>query len=631
MRLLAYPAQSITIRRGRFPMLRRAIRPGLCIVAIAMVWCGLVACSEQFSDAEDALGDTAERIEQGVLPPIVEETEVMLRNFVNFLPVLVEICATPIGELGDFVSQLPELQRAQQQVGDTFTIDDTNGAWQAAWRDVIFGDQDGQLSMAADAPSVDVTVTARFRNAGRGSVRAVPFALPSRGFVQTSRDPGDLFTCTETTPEGFYLSQDRTTGVWTLGWCAQGTDKVFQGEINTIGLTRISRKASSETAEEVASLTVNSSSTMLEFEETAAPLVAEGIRFFVRPGEFIDFELRMGPAGSDPVSITREALRIGADEAFLPSNFNPADFQLVTAVPIVPTGQPDFALLDDVATFVWQDDVSGPCTDAGETLWRVRFRSAASATFAGSVSLADDDVANRRLRVFRVGRCQQGRLEFEDDNERFLYECAVGDAADHGYDVCVRGARRLQFSPQVQDVRDPTRVWIGGENHRPSSQDPFSMFFDLEMEERQSARNLELTNGRIILLSTTQDGGTVRLREDQISLEALCRPLDDRPAHVRLIGEGEYATERFEGSRYDFDELEFTDALRTGDVSARRLPNRGELELRTRDESDTVEITVPAAEFADIQGRVTGSLDIKLILDTLELEFFDRTINLSLE
>ncbi len=201
------------------------------------------------------------------------------------------------------------------------------------------------------------------------------------------------------------------------------------------------------------------------------------------------------------------------------------------------------------------------------------------------------------------------------------------------YDICVSGARRVQFSPEVEVVRDPTRIWIGRDSSRPPAQDPFSMSFDVEMIERESPlnRNLELSNGRVIILGTTDETGDIRLREDQITLEALCRPQDDRPVHVRLLGTGEYATERFEGSRYELDDLDFTDGLRTSDVSAQRLPDRGELELRTRDENDTVELHVPAAEFADVNGRVSASLDITLTLDTLELEFFDRTVTLTLE
>jgi hypothetical protein len=203
--------------------------------------------------------------------------------------------------------------------------------------------------------------------------------------------------------------------------------------------------------------------------------------------------------------------------------------------------------------------------------------------------------------------------------------------AEDGYDVCVRGARRVEFSPEVQGVRDPTRVWIGRDSQRPPAQDPFTLSFDVEMRERQSVRHLELNDGRVVLLGTTEESGNIRLNENQISLEVGCQPLDDEPVHVRLIGSGEYATERFEGSRYEFEDLEFTDALRTGDVSAQRLPNRGELELSTRDEEDLAEMTVPASEIADIQGRVTATLDITLTLDTLRLDFFDRPVNLSLE
>lgn len=156
--------------------LRWGIRMGLFITGIAAILSGLIACSENFTNVDDALGDTAERIEQIVIPPIVDETQTVLRNFVNALAVLPEVCLTPVGELGEFVSGLPELQRAQQQFGDTFTINDINGAWEAVWRDVIFGDQDGQLSGAeVDTPSVDMMLTVAFRDAGFGSVRAVPF------------------------------------------------------------------------------------------------------------------------------------------------------------------------------------------------------------------------------------------------------------------------------------------------------------------------------------------------------------------------------------------------------------------------------------------------------------------------
>ena len=608
-------------------------RCGLLIVVLAAACFGLLACSEEFSGAEDTLGDTAERIERLVMPPIVEETEALLRNYLNFLPVLLEVCATPVGDLADFTSQLPELQRAQQQFGDTFTLDDRNGAWQAAWRDVVFGAQDEQS--AAGVAGIDVMLTARFRNTGLASVRAIPFNLPADEGIPTSRDPGDLHTCTAATPEGFYLFQDRFTGLWTLGWCAQDASKVFEGEINAPALSRVSRKVSGASAETVDSLAVNSSSTLLRFEETTAPLTAEGIRFFARPGEFVEFQLSMGPAGGDASPIARGQLRLGAFaagvEQLLPAPLNPGDFELVTAAPVVPTGEPDFTLRQDFATFIWRDDSPGPCTAADETLWRVRMQSDRSVMFSGFVAVADDDADDPGFRVFRVGQCQAGLFEFEDDNQRLNYECVVDDAADNGYDVCVSGARRLQFSPAVEEIRDPTRLWIGAGNDRAPAQDPYTVFYELEMKEPRSARRLELTNGRVTLLSTTEEGNEIRLRADQVSLEALCQPLDDEPVHVRLIGNGEYATERFEGSRFEFEELDFTNGLRTGDVSVQRLPDRGELELRTRNVEDLIEIIAPMPELSDASGRVALPVDFTLTLDTLELDFLDRAVDLSLE
>ena len=626
MRWLAHPARGA--RRGQ--RLGRGIRCRLLIAALAAAWFGLLGCSEEFSGAEDTLGDTAERIERLVLPPIVDETEAMLRNYLNFLPVLLEVCATPVGALGDFSSQLPELQRAQQQSGETFTLEDLSGSWRAAWRDVVFGSQNGQ-----GAEGIDVTLIARFRNAGLAPIGAVPFHLPADEGTPTGRDPDDLHACTASTPEGFYLFQDRSTGVWTLGWCAQGESKVFQGEINAPALSRVSRKVSSAATETVDSLSVNTSSTSLEFADTTAPLVAAGIRFFARPGELVEFQLSMGPAGEEPSSITRGELRLGTFNAnveqLLPAQLNPGEFELVTALPIASAGQPDFALRQDFATFIWRDESPGPCTAAGETLWHVRMHADRSVMFSGFVAVGDDDEDDPGLRVFRVGQCQEGLFEFEDGDQRLNYECVVDDASDNGYDVCVSGARRLQFSPAVEEVRDPTRVWIGAGNARAPAQDPHTMFYEIEMEEPRSARHLELTNVRVALLSTTEEGNEIRLRSDQVSLEALCNPLDDGPAHVRLIGNGEYATERFEGSRFEFDELDFTDGLRTSDISARRLPDRGELELRTRNDEDAVEITAPMSELRDASGRVVLPVDLTLTLDTLELEFLDREVNLSLE
>ncbi len=615
--------------RGR---IRRFVRMGLLITGIAAIACGLMACSEDFSSIDDALGDTGQRIEQIVVPPIVEETQVVLRNFVNTLALFPEVCAMPVGELGDFVSGMPELQRAQQQFGDTFTINDLNGSWRATWRDVIFGDQDGQLSGAeADTPSVDVMLTVRFRDAGFNAVRAVPFLFPVNASIRTIRRPSEPPACTAQTPEGYYLFQDESTGVWTLSWCAQDTSKVFRGAIQTQALTRISRKASATTTEEVESLTVNVGSTLMRFEETTAPMVTEGIRFFVRPGDFIDFELEIGPEGGGTTRISREQLRLGGDESFLPANLGPGDFELTTEVPVVPTGRPDFTPGSDFGSFVWREDVAGPCTAADETLWRLRFSTPTRNMFSGFVRIADDDAADPGLRVFRVGRCQSGLLEFEDSNERLNYECEFEDATESGYDVCVSGAQRVQFSPEANEVRDPSRVSIGEASSRPQSQDPFSILFDLEILERESAQNLDLQDARVTLLSTTEDGSDDGLRADQVSLEALCRPSGEIPVHVRLIGVGEYATERFEGSRFDFDDVEFTDALQTRNVSAERLPNLGEMEFRTRDEDDDVVITVPVAEFANTNGRVTSSIDLTLTLDTLELKFLDQIVNLSLE
>jgi hypothetical protein len=52
---------------------------------------GLLGCRDDLIKADDTLGDTAERIEKNLLPPILDESGEVLRNLLNMFPLLSEI------------------------------------------------------------------------------------------------------------------------------------------------------------------------------------------------------------------------------------------------------------------------------------------------------------------------------------------------------------------------------------------------------------------------------------------------------------------------------------------------------------------------------------------------------------
>jgi hypothetical protein len=99
---------------------------------------------------------------------------------------------------------------------------------------------------------------------------------------------------------------------------------------------------------------------------------------------------------------------------------------------------------------------------------------------------------------------------------------------------------------------------------------------------------------------------------------------------VRLEGQGEYGTERFEGSVYDVDDIEFID---TGTMVGRqRLPDLGRMILRTRQDEDMIEITAPMEDIREQQnGQVEALIDVDLRVDTIQFLFLDRAVNLTLE
>jgi hypothetical protein len=589
----------------------------------------LLGCSDELTSGDDTFGNTADRIEQNILPPLLDESGDVLRNLLNMFPLLTEICATPLGELGDFTSALPELQRAQQQVGDQFRIDESNGSWRGAWRDVVFGSANGQNDMLA----VDLSIALRFRSQNSATLVAVPFALAPQRASLTAREPPEAPACTPESPEGFLLFQDAASGVWTLSWCAPEAAKTFTGTISAQAITRVLRRLSDDAANEVSSLVVNEETTEVTFREAAEPGELNGFRFFVRPGELVRLELGLGPQDDDTQAINQSQILLGNDQP-LPANLAPADFRLATSWPIVPIGAPVFTPGESFGVFIWQDTVDNQCPSAGDDQWRLRFSTPGSTLFEGSARTTNEnDGEETRLSATAVGVCPAPNIE--DDNTLVSYTCTVQDATPSGYDICTTNSQSMEFSSGVDQVLDPSVVSIGSLSARPPAQDPFTILFEVKIDEKQSIQDLELTDG---VISLHGDGDTddddvadTPLRPGQVSLDPLCRePVNPAEIRVRLEGQGEYGTERFDGSVYDVDDIEFTT---TGTmVGLQRLPDLGRMILRTRQDEDNIEITAPMEDIREQQeGQVEALIDVDLRVDTVQFLFLDRAVGLTLE
>ena len=97
------------------------------LVALGM---GLLpGCDANLPDQDEVFPDAAQRVENTLLPPLVDESEAVLRNLVNLLTALPEICATPLASLGAFTSSLPALGKPV-----VTTFNDSDGTWDLTWR-----------------------------------------------------------------------------------------------------------------------------------------------------------------------------------------------------------------------------------------------------------------------------------------------------------------------------------------------------------------------------------------------------------------------------------------------------------------------------------------------------------------
>jgi hypothetical protein len=575
----------------------------------------LVACTDEGTDENEVFTDAAQRVEQHILPEMVDESEAVLRNLLNTFVVLPEICATPLSSLGSFTSRLPGLGRP-----DIVEYKDGDTSWKLTWRDVVLGDTDDQL-MNATVPAVNIVLSILFRARGDAAQRGVPFALAPFTALQIDGEPPS-YAAGQT--EGFFLSQDRQSGQWRLRWRALGTPKVFAGNIaiETPAGAVIKRIVPGD-QNAVASLVVNTAANTITFEETTAVEEEKGITFFVRPGDFLRFRLRLGPVNGPLQDITSEQLRIGAADQLLPVSQDVANFRLASSLPINPTGAPVISPGTDLGTFIWQDTVTNGC-NVGEDQWRLRFsRQTGTTTFSGTLTRVEDDIDARFISAQAVGSCPAGSLS----NQRsFSYDCRLTSDTEAGYDLCTSAGGRLNFTTRLDDRRDPRFVFVGESLASPPSPLPFTIRFNIEMTEQQSARALQFSNAVVVVKGNTEsnEDEDVILNPDQVTFDPLCRGLGDGvQPQIRLTGDGEYGTARFDGSAYILDHVRFTQANVESLTDIRRFPDGGGIRLITRVEGE-IENTRIRAFMQDIQPANGGAglpVTVELNVDDIVFNF----------
>jgi hypothetical protein len=319
-------------------------------------------------------------------------------------------------------------------------------------------------------------------------------------------------------------------------------------------------------------------------------------------------------------------LRIGAADQLLPTNLDPTDFKLVSSLPIDPTGAPVFSPGTGLGTFIWQDTVTNGC-NAGEDQWRLRFsRQTGTTTFTGTLSRVDDDIGARLISAQAVGSCPAGSL---NDQQSFSYDCVLSNDAEAGYDLCTSAGGRINFTTRVDGGRDPRFVFVGASLSSPPSPLPFDIRFNLEMQEQQSPRNLRFADAAVLVKGNTESNVTdqVILNPDQVSFDPFCRGLGDGvQPQVRLTGEGEYGTARFDGSAYlldNIDQVRFSQANVDTLTDIRRFPDSGRLRLITRVDGEIENSIIISfmQNIVPVNGGVGLPVEAEINVDDVEFNF----------
>jgi hypothetical protein len=283
-----------------------------------------------------------------------------------------------------------------------------------------------------------------------------------------------------------------------------------------------------------------------------------------------------------------------------------------------------------LGTFIWQDTVTNGCS-GGEDQWRLRFsRQIEAVTFSGTLSSPEDDDGSgtRFISVGTVGSCPAGNLS---DQRTFTYDCELINDAEAGYDLCVSAGGRLNFVTRVNDERNSRFVFVGANLSPPPSPLPFDIRFNIEMAELQSTRALQFSEAVVVLRGNTDSNETdtsgtevVILNPDQLTFDPFCRGLGDGvQPQVRLTGDGEYGTARFDGSAYDLRQVRFTQPDVEALTDIRRFPDGGEIRLITRVEGEIQNSRI-IAFMQDIQpanGSVGLPVEAELNIDDIVFDF----------
>ena len=92
--LLVAPLASTKLARWPRSCLRFSLFGGLIVLVLGV----LLGCTEDTTEQEDVSRDATQRVETNLLPELTDESEVVLRNLLNFLAVLPQTCAQPLAE-----------------------------------------------------------------------------------------------------------------------------------------------------------------------------------------------------------------------------------------------------------------------------------------------------------------------------------------------------------------------------------------------------------------------------------------------------------------------------------------------------------------------------------------------------
>lgn len=542
---------------------------GLCCLSLGMV----AGCKDNTTEQNEVFADAKERVKTRVLPELTRESQAVLRNMVNVLTIFPEVCATPLAGIGNFTSQT---------IGKpNITPGDEDGEWIFTWSNVVLGDDD-LTTVNADAAPVNVTMAVIFRAQNDDPLRAIPFSLAPQTALQTVGEPPSFVTGTTAR---FFLYQNGTTGAWILRWRAGGEDKIFAGVLTASGgVSRLIRRVEGS-AGSVSSLVIGENTQEVTFSEPTIAGNEKGFTFHARPGDVIRLRLRLGASDSTLSAITRDDLRIGAEDDPLPDNKDPEDFFLASSVPLNPTGEPPIVPGTSRGTFLWQEDVTTSGCLPGQDQWRLRFTTPnSSEIFSGElVGEADETAVAVAVNFTPVAPCSGNASS---------YTCTLGNGQLGGYDVCVSpaGARITVKEAFLNGIRDPALVFVGPESSMPPSPDPFTIRFAIDLEERNSAQQLKFLNAALVLRGNNTDS-TFKLDDDQVSLEPPC--VDGERPWARVTEEGDYSTDRFEGSRFILENVEFLEDNTTIREDLRRFPDRGVLRLETRVNSEEAEVRAP--------------------------------------